>query len=190
MVDWEQDAKKALATFRAWFGRASADPSFLELIEELNRLSPEFHQWWPRHDVRSHGEGVKKIQHPKVGLMLLEYTAFIVESEPDLNLVVYTPAPGSERAGINSSIEAQNVGGRFASAEFFCFPIPAKGLVFVSAHAADHVQRPQIVFIVGLGQLHRALRTPLIRQMFKKQPRRSDLAKAQQLLGALQIGRL
>ncbi len=31
MVDWEQDAKKALATFRAWFGRAGPIPVFWSL---------------------------------------------------------------------------------------------------------------------------------------------------------------
>ncbi|KAI94951.1 XRE family transcriptional regulator [Rhodomicrobium udaipurense JA643] len=99
MVDWEADAKKALAVFRADFARAGNDPRFLELVDELDRLSPEFHQWWPRHDVRNHGEGVKAVRHPKVGLMSLEYTAFIVESDPDLRMVVYTPAPGSDTAG-------------------------------------------------------------------------------------------
>ncbi|WKW52415.1 helix-turn-helix transcriptional regulator [Rhodomicrobium lacus] len=98
MVDWEADAKKALAIFRADFARAGNDPRFLELVDELDRLSPEFHQWWPRHDVRNHGEGVKAVRHPKVGLMSLEYTAFIVESDPDLRMVVYTPAPGSDTA--------------------------------------------------------------------------------------------
>jgi transcriptional regulator with XRE-family HTH domain len=98
MVDWESDARRALATFRTDFGRAGNDPRFLELVEELNRLSPEFHQWWPRHDVRSHGEGIKSIQHPAVGRMMLEYTAFVVESEPDLSMIVYTPAPGTGTA--------------------------------------------------------------------------------------------
>jgi hypothetical protein len=42
--------------------------------------------------VRSHGEGVKNIVHPREGAMALEYTAFVVESEPDLRMIVYTPA--------------------------------------------------------------------------------------------------
>jgi transcriptional regulator with XRE-family HTH domain len=92
MVDWEADAKKALAAFRASYGRKGRDAAFEELIAELDRISPEFHQWWPRHDVRSHGEGVKTINHPVAGRMTLEYTAFIVESEPELSVIVHTPA--------------------------------------------------------------------------------------------------
>ena len=98
MADWETDARKVLATFRADFGRAGNDPRFIELVEELDRLGPEFHLWWPRHDVRSHGEGVKTINHPQAGRMMLEYTAFIVESEPDLSMIVYTAAPGTDTA--------------------------------------------------------------------------------------------
>ena len=51
-----------------------------------------------RHDIPSHGEGIKSIQHPTVGRMTLEYTACIVESEPDLSMIVYTPALGTGTA--------------------------------------------------------------------------------------------
>ena len=61
--------------------------------KELNRLSPEFYQWWPRHDVRSHGEGIKSIQHPSRA-----YDARIHSIYRDLSMIVYTPALGTGTA--------------------------------------------------------------------------------------------
>jgi hypothetical protein len=94
LVDWETDARRVIAKFRLDFGRSGNDPAFLALIRELDDASPEFHRWWPRHDVDGYGEGLKRFLHTELGEIEFEHNALSVENAPDLRLVIYTPVSG------------------------------------------------------------------------------------------------
>ena len=49
---------------------------------------------WRDNDVRGPpGEAVKRLRHPVLGTIAFEYSAFAVDSRPDLSLVVYNPVP-------------------------------------------------------------------------------------------------
>jgi hypothetical protein len=37
------------------------------------------------------GNGVKRLTHPKLCVIELEYSAFSVDGRPDLGMIVYTP---------------------------------------------------------------------------------------------------
>jgi transcriptional regulator with XRE-family HTH domain len=91
MVDWEGDARRTLAKFRLDHARANGDPAFETLVADLRSCSPEFRQWWSDQDVRSVGEGVKSIRHPRQGPVAYNHAAFAVEGTPDLRLIVYLP---------------------------------------------------------------------------------------------------
>ena len=41
--------------------------------------------------VRFHGEGTKRLHHPVLGAMELEYSGFAVDGRPDLGMIVYNP---------------------------------------------------------------------------------------------------
>lgn len=96
LVDWERHAQLMLAKFRCTCSRYVGDEKLTELIEDLQRVSPEFRHWWTRHDIRGGTEGLKEYDHPVVGRLMLEYTIFLVEGTPDLRFVAYTPLPGSD----------------------------------------------------------------------------------------------
>jgi len=96
LVDWEDHAQFVLAKFRSTCSRYLGDEKLIELIEDLLRVSPEFRQWWPRHDVFGRPFGRKEYEHPIVGRLIFDYTAFVAAESPDLRFVVYTPLPGSE----------------------------------------------------------------------------------------------
>lgn len=91
VVDWEILAPIALANFRADSVRFAGDPDFERLITLLNALSPQFRDWWPRHDVSSAVAGCKRIDQPMVGRMVFEYTRLAVLDHSELKLVIYTP---------------------------------------------------------------------------------------------------
>lgn len=95
LVDWEAHAQLMLAKFRCVCGRYIGDERLAELAEDLQRLCPEFRQWWPRHDVQGRPEGLKEYEHPLVGRLVFEYTLFQVTAMPELTLAVYTPLPES-----------------------------------------------------------------------------------------------
>ena len=91
VVDWEEDARRLLAQFRATCGRYPEDPRLTELIRDLTLCSPEFRAWWPHHEVLSIPEGRKTLDHPQAGYLMFERLTFQVFDTPDLKVTVYTP---------------------------------------------------------------------------------------------------
>jgi transcriptional regulator with XRE-family HTH domain len=89
--DWEGVARFVVAVFRADAARAGAASAMQALAEELSQASPEFAAMWRDNDVRGFGEGVKRLRHPRLGELALEYSAFAVDGRPDLAMFVYTP---------------------------------------------------------------------------------------------------
>ena len=95
IVDWEDTARGLLAYFRMSYSRNIGDPSFTELIDALMEASPEFRDWWPRHDVLSTPDGRKVLNHPVVGRLLFELTTLQVYDALDLKLCIYVPVAES-----------------------------------------------------------------------------------------------
>jgi transcriptional regulator with XRE-family HTH domain len=91
LVDWDDLAPTVLAMFRADSARYAGDPEFERLIATLKRSSPEFRQWWPKHEVLRRFSSQKRIQHHIAGRMVFEHTSFAVTDHPDMKLVVFTP---------------------------------------------------------------------------------------------------
>lgn len=98
VVDWEARARRVLANFRAESAPHVGDPSFDELIDGLKRVSPEFQTWWDLHEVVWDAGGRREFDHPIVGRLALEMTAFFLHDAPDLRLVVYTPLADGDSA--------------------------------------------------------------------------------------------
>lgn len=91
LVDWEGEARRLLAQFRASCGRYPDDPWLVELIQDLMVCSPEFRAWWPDHEVRGTPEGHKTFNHPQAGYLLFAHLTFQVVDAPELTMSVYTP---------------------------------------------------------------------------------------------------
>lgn len=60
---------------------------------------------WSEHDVRSYGEGVKRLRHAELGEIGFEYSAFAVDGRPDLSMVIYNPATPQERERVRALVE-------------------------------------------------------------------------------------
>jgi transcriptional regulator with XRE-family HTH domain len=93
---WEQVAQKVLAEFRAESPRYAHEEWFKRLIADLQRVSPEFRAWWPRHDVRGRTDAQKEILHPLVGRLMFEHTTLQVPTMPELKIMIYTPLPETD----------------------------------------------------------------------------------------------
>ena len=102
--DWERVARFVVGAFRADAARAGAVSEVGRLVDELCRLSPEFEALWRDNDVNVHGEGVKRLRHPILGELTMEYSAFAVDGRPDLGMIVYNPVSRSDAARIRSLI--------------------------------------------------------------------------------------
>jgi transcriptional regulator with XRE-family HTH domain len=105
--DWMSVARFVVAAFRADIARAGATAQVGAFVEELSRLSPEFEALWRANDVRAYGEGVKRLHHPQLGRLELEYSAFSVDGRPDLGMIVYNPVHAADAERIRACIEAR-----------------------------------------------------------------------------------
>ena len=106
--DWDSVARSIVATFRADAARAGAAKTVQVLVDELCAKSAEFARLWCDNDVRTHGDGVKKLKRPKVGWLSLEYSTFAVDGRPDLGLVVYNPATPADVEKVRKLIRAKH----------------------------------------------------------------------------------
>ncbi|GBR10188.1 putative transcriptional regulator [Asaia siamensis NRIC 0323] len=91
-VDWTLLARSVVAAFRADVSRAGASAEIHQFVTELGARSPEFLALWQSNDIQQQGEGTKRLKHPAVGLIELEYSRFSVEGRSDLGLIVYNPS--------------------------------------------------------------------------------------------------
>ena len=98
LPDWHDDARRCIARFRANFARAGGNPAYQQLVDDLTAASPEFGPLWRQHDVLAPSDGLKRFDHPVVGMMELEHTVLALSETNDLNLIVYSAAPGTTSA--------------------------------------------------------------------------------------------
>lgn len=104
--DWDRFAEMCVAIMRAEAGRNPHDRAFHDLVGELSTRSETFRTLWGAHDVRTHGTGTKRFNHPVVGELTLAYEELLLTAEPGLVMIVYTAEPGSpsaERLGLLAS---------------------------------------------------------------------------------------
>ena len=90
-VDWEREALRFLALFRASTQRYIGETWLTELVYDLGQVSPAFREWWPRHDIQGVQTEHKHLIHPLVGLLVLQAKTFQVADHPDLQMIVYMP---------------------------------------------------------------------------------------------------
>jgi transcriptional regulator with XRE-family HTH domain len=109
MHNWEGVAQFVVATFRTETARAGVSAHAETLIEELSVASPEFRALWRSHDVRTHGEGTKYISHPTAGMLTLEYSAFAIDGQRNLSMVVYNPATEQDKATVQALVENETL---------------------------------------------------------------------------------
>lgn len=106
--DWLSVARFVVASFRAEAMRAGAGAEIAQLVDELSRTSPHFAALWKANDVVGHAEGVKRIRHPKIGLIELEFSIFAVDGRPDLGMIVYNPVASEGADRIRSLMAARS----------------------------------------------------------------------------------
>lgn len=93
--DYDQIANDAAAMLRLEAGRTPHDKELIRLVGELSTQSEVFRQRWASHDVKYHRSGVKRLHHPIVGDLDLNFESINLPSEPGLVMNVYTAPAGS-----------------------------------------------------------------------------------------------
>ncbi len=97
-VDYDRVANDAAAMLRLEAGHNPHDQALIELVGELSTRSELFRQRWASHDVQFHRSGRKRLRHPVVGQLDLDFESMELPSEQGLYLNVYTAAAGTPTA--------------------------------------------------------------------------------------------
>lgn len=88
---WAEEARRMVAQFRKTHDLWAGDPAFIDLLDRLKRGCPEFAGWWKAHDIRDVAAGIKRMAHPKKGVLRFQHASFQCNDDPGLKLVIYTP---------------------------------------------------------------------------------------------------
>lgn len=94
-MDYEVIAADAAAMLRLEAGRNPHDGELIALVGELSTQSELFRRRWASQDVKFHRSGRKRLCHPAVGELDMNFEAMELPSEPGLQLNVYTADPST-----------------------------------------------------------------------------------------------
>ncbi|MFE3633942.1 helix-turn-helix domain-containing protein [Streptomyces cellostaticus] len=97
-IDWEQKAIDIVCALRMDAGCYPDDPRLSALVGELSVKSAEFRRLWATHDVKERSHGVKRLRHPLVGELSLNYETFRLADDADQALITYHAEPDSPSA--------------------------------------------------------------------------------------------
>ena len=89
-VDYDKIARDAAAMLRLEAGQNPHDEDLIALVGELSTRSELFRKQWASQDVRFHRSGQKRLRHPAVGQLDLNFEAMQLPSDPGLQLNIYT----------------------------------------------------------------------------------------------------
>ncbi|MFJ9097357.1 helix-turn-helix domain-containing protein [Streptomyces sp. NPDC102405] len=94
-VDWEEVTRLAIVQLRMESARYPDDRHLAALVDELSARDAQFRHWWNEHDVAARGKGTKKLCHPVVGELTLDWDTLTCATDPEQHIIVWTAAPGS-----------------------------------------------------------------------------------------------
>ncbi|MCW8377765.1 helix-turn-helix transcriptional regulator [Streptomyces justiciae] len=97
-VDWDQKAYDMVSFLRMDAGCHPDDPRLAALVGELSVKSEDFRRLWATHDVKEKSYGVKRLMHPLVGELALNFESFRLTDGTEQTLITYSAEPGSPSA--------------------------------------------------------------------------------------------
>lgn len=94
-VDWEQQARAAVESLRLDIGADPNDRSTTTLVADLRDRSTQFDQWWNEHRVYQRTYGAKRLHHPMVGDLTVDYETLTLPGDKDTTIFAYSTEPNS-----------------------------------------------------------------------------------------------
>jgi len=93
MADWEVDARRLIARFRADYSKVSGDAVLRRMLAELDAESADFRRLWHAHDVYEKGDGMRLVTVGGVGTVDFDYTICKIGEADQIKAVIYVPNP-------------------------------------------------------------------------------------------------
>lgn len=108
--EWEDVARTCVEVLRMEAGTNPSDPALTALVGELSVADEHFRTWWAEHRVAHQDFGSKRIHHPVVGDLALDWDTFRYAGAPEQQLVLWSAESGTvtaERLAELSSLSAR-----------------------------------------------------------------------------------
>ncbi|MBA8807911.1 helix-turn-helix domain-containing protein [Promicromonospora sukumoe] len=108
--DWRAEARTYIAYLRLISGKYPGDKRLAELVGELCMRDADFAALWAGGHVGECTSGTKRMRHPLVGELRVDYQIWLQADSPDHRLEVYTPAdePSADALALLASVSAPN----------------------------------------------------------------------------------
>jgi low temperature requirement protein LtrA/transcriptional regulator with XRE-family HTH domain len=117
-LDWPTVANDAVGILRSEAGRDPYDKRLTDLIGELSTRSEDFRTLWAAHPVKLHRTGVKRLHHPIVGDLTLDFEMLDLPADSGQKMLLYCAEPASpsrERLDLLASWATTPTDGRAAA---------------------------------------------------------------------------
>lgn len=88
---WNDQALQMLSSFRRDYVHASKESDVAELVKYLEKMAPQFQDWWNRQEIHGPCQGIRYLAVESFGELVLEHTTLTVDVDRHLRLVYYTP---------------------------------------------------------------------------------------------------
>lgn len=109
--EWEYEASLAVASLRFVSGRFTDDTTLLAKIGELSTASDDFARLWAEHPVTLCVSGIKRLHHPLVGNLDLDFEVLHAPEDDGSRLLMHTARPGSRDADALALLASQTLTG-------------------------------------------------------------------------------
>ncbi|MEE6169016.1 MULTISPECIES: helix-turn-helix transcriptional regulator [unclassified Mycolicibacterium] len=107
MPDWEVESRRFVSEFRMQNGARLDDAPVVRLLDRLRAKSPAFDRIWDDHTIEGFQTRIRRFDHAVTGEIELEYHRLTPADQPDLNIVVYTPATDTAAAQLDRLVDGQ-----------------------------------------------------------------------------------
>ncbi len=97
LQNWGHHARGLVGVLRADYARWIEDPWFNEIIQVLERESPQFAEMWTARELTAYQDGTKEYHFSDLGQLSFDYTALRLSDErhSNLSLIAYIPRPAT-----------------------------------------------------------------------------------------------
>jgi transcriptional regulator with XRE-family HTH domain len=93
--DWEAEAALAVSSLRYVAASYAGDHRLAQVVGDLSMNSPAFASLWAKHTVRLCTSGTKRLHHPEVGELELDYEVLHLPEGNGQRILTHTAKPGS-----------------------------------------------------------------------------------------------
>ena len=100
MADHDEELVRLVSQFRLHCTDWPDDPQIAALVSRLRSASPRFAELWDAKDVAPFVTTRRVFDHARAGRLELDHHRLAVLDQPGMQLVVYTPSPGTDMGAL------------------------------------------------------------------------------------------